>query len=100
MWVSKAVCVPSRAQLKDTGASHCGLLEISPQKGGVGVGFSGISLCKMFMCQGNVAMLKRGRRGHCSAGIGHQRGAPQRKAGPGGCLCLWGGWGMGWMPAL
>lgn len=42
-------------------------------------------------------MLKRGRREHCSAGIGHQREGPQREAGPGEGLCLWGGWAMGWL---
>lgn len=34
-------------------------------------------------------MLKRGRREHCSVGIDHQRGGPEREAEPGGGLCLW-----------
>lgn len=43
-------------------------------------------------------MLKRGRREHCSVGIDHQRGGPEKEAEPGGGLCLRGGWGMGCMP--
>lgn len=84
--------MPSRAQLKDTGGSQCGLLEISLQEGGVGVRFSGISLWKML----------RVPRKRSHAEKGEKRGLlcwhwPSERGPTGGGRAWWGSVPLGWL---